>query len=186
MTLAKLRRVFEALMEFLTMLMVVALTIVVILGVTFRFAGDSLSWYDEVASVLLAWVTYYGAALAALKRAHISVPGLVFSQPPRVRIVLVLVGEAIVLAFFVLLAMYGFEVIRLLVGGTLVSLPVPVAVTQSVIPIAASLFVIAELLNLPVILREARTGRPPPTETEIAVKRQESGTTETDSGGPPR
>lgn len=186
MSFAKLRRAFEALMEFLTMLMVVALTIVVILGVTFRFAGNSLSWYDEVASVLLAWVTYYGAALAALKRAHISVPGLVFSQPPRVRMVLVLIGEAIVLTFFVLLALYGLEALRLLAGGTLVSLPIPVSVTQSVIPIAASLFVIAELLNLPVILNEARTGRPPPTETEVAVQQHVTGATGTDSGGAPR
>lgn len=182
MTFARLRRIFEALMEFLTMLMVVALTIVVILGVTFRFAGNSLSWYDEVASVLLAWVTYYGAALAALKRGHISVPGLVYSQPPKVRVMLVLVGEAIVVTFFVLLAIYGFEVLRLLAGGALVSVPIPVAVTQSVIPIAATLFIIAELLNLPVILREAREGRPPPTETEIAVQQHEFGDAAADSG----
>ncbi len=88
--------------------------------------------------------------------------------------VLVLVGEAIVVTFFVLLAIYGFEVLRLLAGGALVSVPIPVAVTQSVIPIAATLFVIAELVNLPVVLREARDGRPPPTETEIAVQQHES------------
>ena len=31
----------------------------------YRKAGASLTWYDEIASILLAWVTYYGAALAA-------------------------------------------------------------------------------------------------------------------------
>lgn len=168
MTIAKLRRGFETLLELISIVLVVGLTIVVLLGVIFRFAGDSLSWYDEVASVLLAWVTYYGAALAAIKRRHISVPGLVHAQAPRVRVVLVLIGEACIISLFVVLAIYGFEVLRILAGSTLVSVPIPVRVTQSAIPIGAALFVIAELLNLPVILREALEGRPPPTETDVA------------------
>ncbi|MBW1995630.1 MAG: TRAP transporter small permease subunit, partial [Deltaproteobacteria bacterium] len=55
----------------------VVLTIIVILGVIYRKAGASLSWYDEVASVLLAWLTYYGAALAAITRGHIGFSGLI-------------------------------------------------------------------------------------------------------------
>jgi len=49
----------------------VTLSVVVIVAVCYRIAGDSLSWYDEVASILLAWITYYGAALAALQRKHV-------------------------------------------------------------------------------------------------------------------
>ena len=39
--------------------MMVALAVTVLLGVTFRFAGSALVWYDEVAAVQLAWITYY-------------------------------------------------------------------------------------------------------------------------------
>ena len=47
----------------------------------------------------------------------------------------------------------------MLKGDTLVSLPdVSLQVTQSVIPITAVLFVIAELIRLPGLLREARRG----------------------------
>ena len=60
----------------------VALAVEVTMGVAFRYTGNALVWYDEVASILLAWVTYYGAALAALKRAHIGVPELVHMLPP--------------------------------------------------------------------------------------------------------
>ena len=42
----------------------------VTLGVVFRALGHSLAWYDEVASVLLAWLTFYGAALASVRRAR--------------------------------------------------------------------------------------------------------------------
>lgn len=172
MSLEKLRSGFEWLLEAITMLLVVSLAVIVLLGVTFRFAGNSLGWYDEVAAVMLAWVTYYGAALAALKRAHISVPGLVYAQPRAVRVVLVAIGEACIITFFVLLAVYGVYVIGVLGGSTLVSVPIPTAVTQSTIPIGATLYVIAELLNLPDILREAWDGRRPPTEQEIVENMQ--------------
>ena len=66
---------------------------------THEFAADperlSLGWYDEGASIMLAWLTYYGAALAALKRAHIGFPGLVNAMPPAVRVPVVLLGEAV-------------------------------------------------------------------------------------------
>lgn len=172
MTLARLRSGFEWLLEVITMFLVVSLAVIVLLGVTFRFSGNSLGWYDEVAAVMLAWVTYYGAALAALKRGHISVPGLVYSQPRAVRMVLVAIGEFIILAFFVMLAAYGVHVISILGGSTLVSVPIPTAVTQSAIPIGAGLYVIAELINLPTIMREAWQGKEPPSEHDLVEDMQ--------------
>lgn len=140
-----------------------ALTVVVVLGVGFRKAGASLVWYDEVASILLAWVTYYGAALAALDRAHIGVPTLVNHLPGRLRVGVVLLAEACVVTFFGLLAGAGLRVQAVLTGTTLVSLPwVPMGLAQSVIPIGATLFIVAELLTL----REALTYREPASETE--------------------
>jgi len=172
MSLLKLRSGFEWLLEVITMFLVVALTVVVLLGVSFRYTGNSLGWYDEVAAVMLAWVTYYGAALAALKRAHISVPGFVYSRPRAVRVALVVIGEVITITFFVLLAVYGVYIIGVLGGSTMVSVQIPTAVTQSTIPIGAALYVIAELLNLPDILREAWDGRSPPSEQDIVEELQ--------------
>ena len=137
----------------------ISLATVVVLGVIYRWAGDSLSWYDEVASVQLAWLTYYGASLAALKRAHIGVPGLISAVPPLYRLPLVILAEFIIIGFFLMLAWYGYVVLVILEGDTLISLPwIGTQFTQSVIPIGAILFVIAEILNLPQIWREA-TGR---------------------------
>ena len=155
------RALFERLLETITVSLIVSLAVVVVLGVIYRWSGASLSWYDEVASVQLAWLTYYGASLAALKRAHIGVPGLIAVLPPLYRVPLVLLAEAIIIGFFLVLAWYGYIVLVILEGDTLISLPwVSTQFTQSVIPIGAILFVIAELLNLPQILREA-SGRAP-------------------------
>ncbi|HSM61972.1 MAG TPA: TRAP transporter small permease subunit [Longimicrobiales bacterium] len=146
-------------LEVVVLGLVLALALVVVVGVGFRKMGASLVWYDEVASILLAWLTYYGAALGALHRAHIRVPTLVDRAPPRLRVAMVLVAEAAVLGFFLVLAWAGVRVLSVLGGTTLVSLPwVPASVAQSVIPIGALLFVAAELMTLPAVLRRAMIG----------------------------
>ena len=150
------RSVFERLLETITVLLIISLATVVVLGVIYRWAGESLSWYDEVASVQLAWLTYFGASLAALKRAHIGVPGLIAVVPPIFRIPMVICAELVIIGFFLILAWYGYVVLIILEGDTLISLPsIGTQFTQSVIPIGAILFVIAEILNLPQIWREA-------------------------------
>ena len=157
--LRRARNAFERLLEGICLLLMVGLAVVVVLGVAFRYSGASLVWYDEVAAIMLAWLTYYGAALAALRRAHLGFPGLVNASPPGIRIAALILSEVLVIGFFTVIAWYGWEVIVVLAGGTLVSLPwVPVSFTQSVIPIGAGLIVLAELLTLPERWREARAG----------------------------
>lgn len=157
MSLQAFRRGYERVLEAVVIVLVIALAVEVTAGVAFRYAGHSLVWYDEVATILLAWVTYYGAALAALRRAHIGVPELVALLPPAFRVPVALLAEAFVFAFFVLLAWVGYSVLEILAGDTLVSLPaVSVAYAQSVIPISAVLFIVAQALTLPVTLQEAR------------------------------
>ena len=158
--LSRLRSGFERLLEYIVIILMISMAVEVILGVTYRKLGMSLSWYDEVASITLAWVTYYGAALAALKRAHIGFPGLIESLRPRLRVPLLLIGEFFVFAFFITLTLAGFHVLDVLATDTLVSLPqVPVSVTQSVIPIGGALFLIAEALTFPEVLAKARAGQ---------------------------
>lgn len=158
---SRLRNGFERLLEIIVALLMVALVVVVVLGVVYRKAGHSLSWYDEIASILLAWLTYYGAALAAYKRAHIGFSGIVDSTPPPWRLAMVLFAEVCIITFFVLLTWMGFVVLEALVGDTLVSLPqIEVQYTQSVIPIGAVLFIIGQLASLPEVLHEARMKTP--------------------------
>ena len=160
MTLLRIRAAYEGLLETIVFLLMTALAIEVIVGVVFRSLGESLVWYDEVASILLAWLTYYGAALAAHKRAHIGFSGLVDSLRPALRVPAVIFAEACVISFFALTAWVGWSIMDVLATDYLVSIPeVSVNYTQSVIPIGALLFIIAQLLNLPQVLAEARDPR---------------------------
>ena len=71
----------------------------------------------------------------------------------------VVVAEIIVLAFFYLMAKTGWQVLEVLTGERLVSLTwVPIQFTQSVIPVGAVLFILAELLSLPDYWRTTAAG----------------------------
>ena len=152
--LARAARALERVLEGVTVALMVSMTTVVVVAVVYRKAGASLTWYDEIASIMLAWLTYYGACLAALKRAHIGFDGLVRAVPPAWRLACVAVAESFVIAFFAILAWTGWVVLEVLAGDTLVSLPeVSVQITQSVIPIGAALFIVCELMSLPAYWR---------------------------------
>ncbi len=172
--LTGLSRSIEILLEWLLLILMVGLTAVVILAVIFRKLDASLSWYDEVASIMLSWVTYYGAALAALKRKHIGFDSVLLAIPMPMRLGVAYLAEVLAIGFFVLLAWAGWEVLQVLEGDSLVSLTwVPVQFTQSVIPIGAALFVICEILSAPAYLKMVAAGHSlEHAEIEAEIERQ--------------
>lgn len=156
----RLSQALATFLEWFLMLLMVVLTVIVVVAVIYRKLDASLSWYDEVASVILAWITYYGGALAVLKRKHIGFDSVLLSVPMPVRLYLALFAEFIFIAFFVLLAWAGWQVVLILEGDSLVSLRwVSVQVTQSVIPIGAVLFIICELLAAPTYIKMVIAGQ---------------------------
>ena len=157
--MSSINRWFSMFLEWITISLMILLTLVVTMAVLARLMGQSFSWYDEVAAIMLAWITYYGSALAALHRRHIGFDTGLLALPVRVRIVALLVGEAIVLLFFFLMARAGLQVLDVLAGDTLISLTwMPIQVTQSVIPIGGVLFMIWLMLSLPMYLKLTAAG----------------------------
>lgn len=145
----RFRAHYGLVLEWLVMALMVALAVEVTLGVVFRAAGSSLVWYDEVASHLLAWLTFYGSALASVKRAHIGCPEVVDQLGAGARRALAIAVQVLVILFFVLLGWMGVAIMPALVGESLVSLPeVPMNVVQSALPISSALIVIAEVTHL--------------------------------------
>lgn len=152
------RNGFERLLEGIVIVLMLAMFFVIVAGVTFRKLGASLEWYDEVAEILLAWLTYYGAAYAALKRSHIGVPSLVCMAPLPWRKIFFFIAEGAVFVFFLILAWIGARILPVLEFDFLTTLPaISTMYTQSVIPIGAVLFMIAEALSLPEAWRKTVT-----------------------------
>ena len=161
MRLQGFRRGYERALEWVVIALMAVLATEVTAGVVFRYLGHALIWYDEMASVLLAWLTFYGAALASVKRAHIGCPELVMAMSWRHRRVVNIVAELLVIAFFALLGFVGLMIMPVLATDALVSLPeIPMSIVQSVIPISSALIVVAELLYLAELVRDREPPRP--------------------------
>jgi TRAP-type C4-dicarboxylate transport system permease small subunit len=156
-----LRLRYQQALEWLVIVLMAAMALEVTAGVAFRTVGYSLVWYDEVASILLAWLTFYGSALASAKRAHIGCPEVMALMPPKVKFAFRIVAEILTIAFFILMGWMGYQVLEVLSTDNLASLPaIRVSWVQSVVPISAALIVAAELITLPGVLRRSRQLEP--------------------------
>ena len=144
----RVRAGVERTLEWIAILLMAALATVVVVAVIFRKAGAALVWYDEVAAILMAWLTFYGAGLATLKRAHIGFPRLVQAMPPRARLTALAAREVVVLGFFAMLAVAGWQVTVGLAGTYLVSLPtVSRSLSASAVLLGALACMVAEVLS---------------------------------------
>jgi TRAP-type C4-dicarboxylate transport system permease small subunit len=156
MSLDSIRTGYERALEWLTVALMTLLAAEVTLGVVYRTLGFSLVWYDEVASILLAWLTFYGSALASVKRAHIGCPEVMAFLSPKPKFIFRVIAEVLTIGFFLLMGWVGYQVLGVLDTDHLVSLPsIPVSWVQSVVPVSAVLIIAAELITLPKILANA-------------------------------
>ena len=135
--------------ESLAILCLVLLIAVIVIGVISRFLSISVPWYDEVASVLLVWTTYLGSAYIMIIRGHMSFDGLLLKLSYPLRVIFFVIGELVVLGFFIIIGIYGFMVLEIFGDESLVSLPsVSLAYTQSIIPIFSIFFIIAQFISM--------------------------------------
>jgi TRAP-type C4-dicarboxylate transport system permease small subunit len=161
--LQRFRASYGRLLEWVVGFLMVALAVEVTLGIVFRAIGQSLVWYDEVASIMLAWLTFYGSALASVNRSHIGCPEVVQQLPPSLKRAVDIFAQLLVIGFFALLGWVGLRIMPILAGDTLVSLPwVPMNFVQSVIPVSAGLILVGEVMHLALLLgpRPESAGHP--------------------------
>lgn len=174
--LRSLSRGLDMLLAAIGVTLLIVLAVVVVAAVAFRYSGNSLIWYDEVASVLLAWITFFGAAYASMKRSHLGAASLVLLLPEKLRFLAFLLAEAVVLAVFAVVAYYGWKVLDIMAGDTLVALKwVPLAFTQSCVPVGAALIMLAQIASASEAWRQLAAGvshDEAEIETEIARARE--------------
>lgn len=152
----------DVFLQVICLTILVALAIVVLLGIAFRYSGNSLIWYDEVAAVLLAWITFFGAALAMNRDAHMGFSGLLYSLPPVARLSLFVLVEVIVFTVLAITVWAGWTILAIFGGETMTTLRwMPRAVVQGVLPVSAGLMMLARALSMPERLEYVREGRDP-------------------------
>lgn len=137
-------------LEWWAVLLLVMMVVLVSLGVFFRYVLDaSLAWYDEFASYLLVWLTFYGAVAASYRRRHIGFDVVVNRFMPGTRRLVEIVAELFVLGFQFVLLYYGWDLMQKMGDETAISLPwVKMGWVYSVLPIAGGLMLLISLDRL--------------------------------------
>ena len=136
-------------------LLMIGLAAMVIIAVALRTIGQSPLWYDEVAAIWLVWLTFFAAALVTLRRVHLGFDAALKAMPPLLRGFCFVGGEMIALAFYAAVAFYGWRVLDIIAGETLVSLPwLGYEIVQSVIPVSAAIMLVGQLLSAPLAWRQ--------------------------------
>ncbi|HEY2990355.1 MAG TPA: TRAP transporter small permease [Candidatus Binatia bacterium] len=138
------------LLEWWAVLLLILMVAVVSVGVFFRYAlNASLVWYDEFASYLLVWLTFYGAVVASYRRRHIGFEVVLTRLRPEARRMFDFISELFVLGFQIVLFSYGWLLVRKMGDESAISLPwVKMGWVYSVLPITGGLMLIISLMRL--------------------------------------
>ncbi|HEY1266631.1 MAG TPA: TRAP transporter small permease [Candidatus Binatia bacterium] len=146
----RLFRKVIAVIEWWSVLLLVLMVTLVCVGVFFRYVlNASLAWYDEFASYLLVWLTFYGVVVATYRGRHIGFEVIVEKLDPMVRRLVDLLSECFVLAFQFVLLYYGWELMQKMGDDRAVSLPwVKMSWIYSVLPITGGLMLIITAMRL--------------------------------------
>lgn len=152
--MAKLLGRLVALIEWWAVFLLAALVVLVCLGVFFRYVlNSSLTWYDEFASYMLVWLTFYGTVVADYRRRHIGFELLVDKLEPAARRLVDGVAEIAVLGFQFVLFYYGWVLTERMGDETAISLPwVKVSWVSSVLPVTGALLLIISATRLAKLL----------------------------------
>ena len=115
--------------------------------------NSSLVWYDEFASYLLVWLTFFGAVVADYQRRHINFELLVDKLAPGARRAVDIVGEIAVLGFQWVLFYYGWILTERMGDETAISLPwVKIAWVNAVLPVTGALLLLLSAARLIALL----------------------------------
>jgi TRAP-type C4-dicarboxylate transport system permease small subunit len=148
--MAKLLGRLVALIEWWAVLLLAGQVVIVCLGVFFRYVlNSSLTWYDEFASYMLVWLTFYGCVVVDWRRRHIGFELLVDKLAPTPRKLVDIVAEIAVLGFHFVLFYYGWILTERMGDESAISLPwVKVTWITSVLPITGGLLLLIGVVRL--------------------------------------
>jgi len=155
-----LRRLID-LVEAWAVFLLVLMVFLVSIGVFYRYLlNASLSWYDEFASFLLVWLTFYGAVVAHYRHRHIGFEIVVDRLTPAARKIVELIAESCVLGFQAVLFYHGWLLMKKMGDETTVSLIwIKMRWIYSVLPISGGLMFVISLMRFVSIAAGHESGK---------------------------
>lgn len=130
-------------------ILLAVITIVLILQICTRyFLDDPLSWTEEVSRHLFVWLVFFGASGAIRDRSHIAVDVVNTLLPMRIRRIVMLGSNVLVLFFLINVLYWGARAVGRMWGLSTATLEIPFGLVYTVFPITATLMIIRTLVQM--------------------------------------
>jgi TRAP-type C4-dicarboxylate transport system permease small subunit len=147
--IAALTRLATRSLGLLSVVIFTVLVIDVLWGVATRYLlGHQATWSEELARMLLVWLSLLGAALAYAQRSHLGVDSLVIALDPLARRIAAMTSHLVVLLFALGAMVYGGGVLfldRYQAGQMLSAMPILKAWVYLAVPVSGALMTIFAL-----------------------------------------
>ncbi len=140
------------LLEIFVIVIMTALVLDVIWGVASRYLlGDQSSWTEELARVLLIWVSLMGASLAFAEKSHLGVDYLMTKlHPEAARFMAITTNIIILIAIVLIFLVGGFQLMQrtFSMNQIMPAMNIPKGYVYSVVPLSGIFTVIFIINNI--------------------------------------
>lgn len=140
--LLKIEQICYRIMKWALFSILGAMTLVVLLGVLFRYILESpLPWSEEASRYLMIWCVSLGMAVAFREGLHISVSMVVDRFPEMIGKILMKITQAILLIFMSIVMVAGFKLAFILNAQNSSALEIPMTWPYLAIPVGCLFFI---------------------------------------------
>lgn len=142
-------------LEYMTIIMTAALVLDVVWQVFTRFILQNPStWTEELATLLLIWVSLLGAALAFHRKGHLGVDYFVGKLPQAPKRAVEIIVHIITAAFAVILIFGGLKIVSftLLTNQLSAAMQIPMGYVYIILPLSGGIILLLSVESLLEIL----------------------------------
>jgi TRAP-type C4-dicarboxylate transport system permease small subunit len=159
-------RILDRVLETLLFVILATMVAVVSAAVVWRYVLRSpISWADELASILMVWFTFLGAAVGMRDRAHYAFDYLVTALPPGAKRFVLLLGQLVAIGISIGLLYWSAQISFLLREWTTPALEISRALVYSACPVGTGFILLYAVRDLVLHLKgEPRPTGPAPSE----------------------
>lgn len=144
-------KITDYIVKFLYFLCIVAitgLTLIVFIQVFSRFIKFSLPGTEELARLLVVWLTFLGSSLAIHEKMHLAVNFFVGLTSEKNQKRIYVFVHLLIMIFFGVLTIYGFSLTLSALTTTSSTLQLPMAIFYGAIPVSSVFSIYFIFLNM--------------------------------------
>ncbi len=126
--------------EYLIIGLIAAISVLIFTQVVFRYVFNySLFWSEELGRYTLIWITFIGASIGFKKKSHVGVDFLYNAFNVKVKQILTVISDLIILILALILTVYGVRLSKFVHMQSSAALLIPMSIPYSAVAIGGFL-----------------------------------------------